>query len=170
MVKRRDFLCEKSFQQDIWSPENMYLCSSVNFAAAAHVCNPWWSKRELIKTKYVFDCPPSSSTEPTRSRGRVSGSYLPCWKALRGNQKRMTEWKRPFRQWAQKTCKIGGRRMKEEVEGDRGGGWMQQEVPRRESEGGGRQKKKKSMRKECGELQPSKWPLTWALCASPAPG
>lgn len=29
---------------------------------------------------------------------------LPCWKALRGNQKRMTEWNRPFRQWAQKTC------------------------------------------------------------------
>lgn len=36
------------------------------------------------------------------------------------------------------------------------GGWRRQEVPRRERERGRHKKGKKSMRKGCGELQPTK--------------
>lgn len=101
-------------------------------------------KRELIKTKYVNLTilplhPPRAVVE--------SGSCLPCWKALRGNQKRMTEWKRPFKQWAQKTCKIEGRRMEEEgkQEGGVGGGRFQEG---RAKQSGGTWKKEKAFKKK----------------------
>lgn len=95
--------------------------------ARAHTCLQFMTghlKRELIKTKYVCLTVLPLHPESAESCGGVSGSCLPCWKALRGNQKRMTEWKRPFRQWAQKTCKKRGRRMEgKEARGGGGEGW-----------------------------------------------
>lgn len=128
----------------------------------AHTCLQFMAgrlKRELIKTKYVnltilpLFIPPRAVVE--------SGSCLPCWKALRGNQKRMTEWKRPFKQWAQKTCKIEGRRMEEEERGREG---REGELEAGDSKKGEqsrttaseKRKKHKKNKKKCWELQSSK--------------
>lgn len=104
----------------------------------AHTCLQFMTRRrerELIKTKYVCLTVPLYPLSPARAMERVSGSYLPCWNALRGNQKRMTEWKRPFRQWAQKTCKKRGKKDRGEAgKRRRGWGWRQQEIPKREKE------------------------------------
>lgn len=63
----------------------------------------------------------------------------------------MTEWKRPFKQWAQKTCKIEGRRMEEEERewGWEGGGRFQEG---RAKQGEMARKKGKSIKKKKGVL------------------
>lgn len=138
---------QKSFHQVKmckWHPANINVSRLVCSLLCAHTCLQFMAgqlKRELIKTKYVNLTilplhPPRTVVE--------SGSCLPCWKALRGNQKRMTEWKRPFKQWAQKTCKIEGRRMEEEERGVEAGRFQEG----RAKQSDGKWKKEKAFKKK----------------------